>query len=60
MIFDDNEKSDSKQCLLDAPRRRQSIRKDSYQKVREKICIYIKAMALLRDTKGNDSNSIGP
>ena len=58
-----NEKSDNKQCLLDTPRRRQSIIKDSYQnaKVRKKYAYTcIKAMALLRVTKGNNSNSIGP
>ena len=30
------------------------------QKVREKICIYTKAMALLRITKENYSNNKGP
>ena len=37
-----NEKRDNKQCLLDTPRRVHSIIKDS--KVREKICIYTKAI----------------
>ena len=32
----------------------------SKHKKPEKICIYTKAMALLRITKGNYSNSIGP
>ena len=40
--FDEIEKSDNKQCLLD------------------KKYAYIKAMALLRVTKGNNSNSMTP
>ena len=46
-------KSDNKQCLLDTPRRRHSIIKDSYQnaKVREKICIY-KSHGIINSYKG--------
>ena len=56
-----NKKRDNKQCLLDTPRRVTVNKKESSKhKVKEKICIYTKAMALLKITKGNHSNSIGP
>ena len=49
----DNEKSDNKQCLLDAPLRSQAIIKESYQnaKSQRKNIHNIKAMALLRVTR---------
>ena len=55
----------NKQCLLDTPRRvtvnnKKKVTHIKMQKVREKICIHTKAMALLRIAKGNYSNNKGP
>ena len=55
-------KKDNKQCLLDT-RGRVTVnnkRLISNHKKSEKKYAYTKAMALLRITKGNNSNSIGP
>ena len=62
LLFVYNEKRDNKQCLLDTPRmvtvnNKRLILK---RKKAEKKYAYTKAMALLRITKGNHSNSIGP
>ena len=57
-----NYKKDNKQCLLDTPTQGTSHKRlISKHKISVKnMHIYTKAMALLRITTGNFSNSIGP
>ena len=51
-------KKDNKQCLLDTPRRVSVNNKNCIKTQSEKKYAYKKAMALLRITKGSNSNNM--